>query len=101
MRSHGFEPPAEKRKIGSFLHKEYKIGGQLVNEMGLQTNFEYIEVYLCDVQSDFSDSSFDSELSWKNREDLRSDLEKYYSSMDSVYQQALMILLSYLKKESE
>lgn len=101
MRSHGFEPPTEKKKIGSFLHQEHKIGGQLVNEMGLQTDFEYIEVYLCDVQCDHLDNSFDSKFSWKNREDLRSDLERYYSSMNSVYQQALTILLSYLKKESE
>lgn len=100
MRNKSFDPSAGKKKIGAFIHKEYKIGGQLVNEMGLQTDFEYVEVYLCDAHS-LSDSGFVQELSWKNREDLKNDLEKCYSFMDPVYRQALMILLSYLRDESE
>ena len=69
--------------------------------MWLQEDFEYVEVYLCDAEDD-SNTNVDTntKILWKTREELKADLEKYYSSMDTVYQQALMILLTHLKNQT-
>lgn len=98
MRKKNFDPSVEKKKIGAFIHKKFKMKGRVVNEIGLVEDFEYVDVYLCDAKFLYPDQPvINRGYVWKSRTELKEDLEKYYSSMDSIYQQALPILLKYLK----
>lgn len=102
MNEKNFDSSVEKEKIGAFIHKRFKMKGRLVNQIGLVEDFEYVEVYLCYAKFlDQSHQDINISYVWKTLAELKNDLETNYNSMDPVYQQALPILLKYLKERGE